>query len=62
MRSMNVQENNISMLVPFSMLDEHLNCCLIKMINMADLNSNFESFITRVFLIQKLCLIAQNVQ
>ena len=36
-RSQNVQENNIYMLVPFSMIDEHLNCCLIKMIKMADL-------------------------
>ena len=25
------------MLVPFSMFDEHLNCCLIKMSKMADL-------------------------
>ena len=25
------------MLVPFSMIVEHLNCCLIKMIKMADL-------------------------
>ena len=35
--SQNVQENNISMLVPFAMLNEHLICCLIKMIKMADL-------------------------
>ena len=31
------------MLVPFSMHDEHLNCCLIKIIKVADLIPTLEN-------------------